>query len=179
SSPVGEGVPVDTATKWETAFSETPTPRTRRALLRISFVLGPGGGVLATLSTLTKCFLGGRVGSGRQYISWIHVDDLCAMFIRAIEDERFFGTFIASGPTPVTNADFMRSLRRAHRRPWSPPTPTWAVRVGSFFMRTEPVLALTGRRCAAKRFLAAGFAFRFRDLDDAFRDVIRASGTAV
>jgi uncharacterized protein (TIGR01777 family) len=172
STPIGRGVPVDTATQWEGAFRDRPTPRTRRVTLRMSFVLGRGGGVLGMLSMLTRCFLGGRVGGGRQYISWIHIDDLMRMFLHAIEDESLEGLFIASGPNPVTNADFMRSLRRAHHRPWSPPTPAWAVHVGSFFLRTEPVLALTGRRCVPRRFLDAGFQFQFPDLDAALADII-------
>ena len=176
STPPGTGVPVDTATKWEGAFdAAAPTPpQTRRVVLRMSFALGAGGGVLGTLSVLTRCFLGGRVGGGRQYISWIHIDDLMRMFLRAIEDDSLEGTFVASGPTPVTNAVFMRALRRAHRRPWSPPTPAWAVHVGAFLMRTEPVLALTGRRAMPRRFLDAGFEFRFTDVDAALRDIVTA-----
>jgi uncharacterized protein (TIGR01777 family) len=175
STPPGEGIPVNTATRWERAFDATPSPQTRRVLLRMSFVLGRTGGVLKMLATLTRCFLGGSVGSGGQYISWIHIDDLMRMFVRAIEDDSIAGVFAATGPTPVTNAQFMRSLRRALHRPWSPPTPAWAVHVGSFFLRTEPVLALTGRRVTPKRWHDAGFAFAFSDLDAAFADLLNGS----
>src|SRR4029079_18704322 len=102
--------------------------------------------------------------SGRQYISWIHIDDLIAMFIRAIEDDAMSGVYVASSPTPVTNATVMRARRRAHPRPWSPPAPAWAVHIGTFLLRTEPVLALTGRRATPRRFIDAGFHFRFPDL---------------
>jgi uncharacterized protein (TIGR01777 family) len=171
-TPPGEGIPVDTATRWERAFDATPSPQTRRVILRMSFVLGRTGGVLKMLAMLTRCFLGGSVGGGRQYISWIHIDDLMRMFVRAIEDESIAGVFVATGPTPVTNAQFMRSLRRALHRPWSPPTPAWAVHVGSFFLRTEPVLALTGRRVMPKRWLDGGFRFRFPKLDVALQDLL-------
>jgi uncharacterized protein (TIGR01777 family) len=140
--------------------------------LRISFVLGPGGGVLGTLSRLTRCFLGGAVGTGRQYISWIHIRDLNRIVRRAIEDESMRGLYNATGPHPVTNAQFMRALRRALHRPWSPPTPAWAVRLGCFFMRTEPVLALTGRRVKPKRLLEERFSFMYPTLPEALKGAV-------
>jgi uncharacterized protein (TIGR01777 family) len=173
SSPPGAGIPVDTANQWEAAFNAHPTPRTRRVHLRISFVLGPGGGVLGTLSRLTRCFLGGAVGAGRQYISWIHARDLNRIVLRAIENESMQGLYNATGPNPATNAQFMRALRSAHHRPWSPPTPAWAVRLGCFFMRTEPVLALTGRRVRPKRLLDEGFDFLYPALPAALPDAVR------
>jgi uncharacterized protein len=172
STPPGEGVPVETATKWERAFDESPTPGVRRVVLRMSFVLGRGGGALGTLSRLTRCFLGGAAGSGRQFISWIHIDDLVRLFIRAIEDDRMSGIYNATGPAPVTNAQFMGELRRALRRPWSPPVPAMMVRLGCFLMATEPVLALTGRRVAPKRLDEMGVEFRFRELREALEDLM-------
>lgn len=172
STPPGEGIPPRTATKWETAFAASPTPHTRRVVLRISFVLGPGGGVLRMLSMLTRCFLGGRVGSGRQFVSWIHQRDLDRVILRAIEDERMSGIYNVATPNPVTNAELMRALRRVHRCPWSPPVPTWAVRLGCFVLRTEPVLALTGRRAEVGRLLETGFCFESATLAAALEDVI-------
>jgi uncharacterized protein (TIGR01777 family) len=174
STPPGYGVPPLTALKWEHAFATHPTPDTRRVTLRISFVLGRGGGALSMLSMLTKCFLGGAVGTGRQYISWIHIDDLVALVVRAIEDETMSGIYNVASPNPVTNAEFMRALRRAHGRPWSPPTPAPFVRLGCFLMRTEPVLALTGRRVLPKRLADMGFAFHFPELAEALEDIIGA-----
>jgi len=167
STPPGEGVPPTTASKWERAFDAQPTPLTRRVVLRISFVLGPGGGVLRMLSNLTRCFIGGRVGSGKQYISWIHVDDLVRLIVGAIEDDTMRGTYNAATPNPVTNDEFMRTLRRVCRRPWSPPVPEWAVRFGCFVLRTEPVLALTGRRASVKRLEEAGFPFVYPHFEQA------------
>ncbi len=160
----GEGIPPQTATKWERAFAETATPGTRRVLLRISFVLGPGGGVLGMLSKMTRCFLGGAAGSGRQYISWIHMDDLVRIVMRAIEHEQMEGTYNIATEHPVTNAEFMRELRRAVHRPWSPAVPAWAVRLGCFLLRTEPVLALTGRRVRVDRLQKTGVEFRYPEL---------------
>ena len=146
SWPPGDGVGVATATKWKAPSPRTPRRRARaRVLLRISFVLGHGGGVLRMLATMTRCFLGGSVGSGRQYISWVHLDDLCRVVLHTIDHESMHGTYNVATPNPVTNAEFMRSPPGL---PWpvDPPAPAWAVHVGCFLLRTEPILALTGRR---------------------------------
>ena len=172
-TPPGEGIPPATAKKWEAAFNAAATPGVRRVLLRISFVLGTGGGALPVLAGLTRWFLGGAVGTGRQYISWIHLDDLMRLFLWAIENENAQGLYNTTAPDPVTNAQFMCELRRTLHRPWSPPTPAPLVRVGCFFMRTEPVLALTGRRCAPARLQREGFTFEHPTLPEALRDVLR------
>jgi uncharacterized protein (TIGR01777 family) len=173
STPPGYGVPPLTALKWEHAFATHPTPHTRRVTLRISFVLGRDGGALSMLSTLTRCFLGGAVGTGRQYISWIHADDLTNLVVRAIEDESVCGLYNVATPNPVTNGQFMRELRRAHGRPWCPPTPAPLVRLGCLLMHTEPVLALTGRRVQPRRLVEMGFALRFPELRGALDDILR------
>jgi len=172
NTPPGEGIPPQTAVKWEAAFDATPTPKTRRVLLRISFVLGHGG-VLAVLARLARWFLGGAVGSGKQYISWIYIDDLCRLIAWAIERPDVAGVYNATSPNPVTNAQFMRELRRTVGRPWSPRTPAWMVRVGSFFMRTEPVLALTGRRGSPAKLITQGFECEHTDLGETLRNLLR------
>jgi hypothetical protein len=171
-APAGEGFPVETCLLWEKAFDALPTPRTRRVLLRIGFALGRNGGALGTLAGLARWFLGGSAGSGTQYISWVHLHDLNRMFLWAIEREDIEGVFNATGPNPVTNADFMRELRSTLGRPWSPPAPAWAVRIGARLMGTEASLALTGRRCVPKRFLEQGFSFRHPRLKEALRDLL-------
>jgi hypothetical protein len=171
NTPPGEGEAAETCKLWESAFNTAFAPKTRRVLLRIGIVLGRDGGALSVLGKLTKWFLGGAAGSGRQYISWIHLVDLSRMFVEAIEREDLDGTFNAAAPNPVTNAEFTRELRRAFHRPWSPPAPVWAVRFGSWLMQTEPSLALTGCRCAPIRFLESGFKFRFTELPAALRDI--------
>ncbi len=170
-APFGSGPGVKTARKWERAFAESPTPRTRRVLLRISFVLGRDGGALATLEHITRAYLGGAVGSGRQFVSWIHEADMNRIFLRAIEDEAMSGVYVASSPEPARNAAFMSELRDALRRPWAPRTPAWMVRVGCWLMRTEPLLALTGRRGDPRRLEEAGFIFRFPTLRETLADL--------
>ena len=171
TSPAGTDALAGICKSWEAAFNSAPVLQTRRVLLRIGFVLGRDGGALPLLAGLTKWFLGGTVGSGGQFISWIHVSDLSRMFIEAIERDELAGTFNAVGPNPVTNRKFMRELRRALHRPWSPPAPEWAVKLGSRLVGTEPSLALTGCRVAPKRFFEAGFQFKFAELRPALKDI--------
>jgi uncharacterized protein (TIGR01777 family) len=171
NSPLGNDTLAGICQPWEAAFNSASAPKTRRVLLRIGFVLGCDGGALPILAGLTKWFLGGTAGSGKQFISWIYSGDLSRMFIEAIERDELAGTFNAVGPNPVTNREFMRELRRALRRPWSPPVPEWAVKLGSQLMGTEPSLALTGCRVAPKRFLETGFKFQFPELPGALNNL--------
>jgi hypothetical protein len=171
NTPSGQGEAAETCRLWENAFKTVPLASTRRALLRIGLVLARDGGALSVLGKLTKWFLGGAAGSGRQYVSWIHLADMNQILLESIERDDVVGVFNATGPNPVTNAKFMSELRRALHRPWCPPAPVWAVRLGSWWMQTEPSLALTGRRCAPKRFLQTGFKFQFPELRDALQDI--------
>jgi len=175
-TPSGEGFLVETCRLWEKAFNESPTPRTRRVLARIGFVLSDSGGALQKLAPLTRWGLGGRVGSGRQYIGWIHAADMTRILLAAIDRAEMAGVFNAAAPNPVTNAEFMRQLRGALHRPWSPPVPAWAVRAGAWLMGTEGRLALTGRPCVPKRLLDSGFKFQFQNLHDALKEIYPLTG---
>jgi uncharacterized protein (TIGR01777 family) len=169
-APSGRGTVVETCRLWENSFKTVPLSGTRRVLLRIGLVLARDAGALSVLGRLTRWFLGGAAGSGRQYMSWIHLADMNQMWLDAIEGDEVNGVFNATSPNPVTNAEFMRELRRALFRPWCPPAPVWAVRFGSRLMHTEPSLALTGRRCRPARFLRLGFKFQFPELRGALKD---------
>lgn len=159
--------------QWEAELAAVPAPATRKVCLRIGLVLGPGGGALGPLAKLARWFLGGTVGSGRQYLSWLHHEDMDELFRQAITRSDLVGPYNACSPNPVTNAEFMRELRGAVGRPWSPPAPAWAVRFGArFIMRTDADLALTGRRCVPARLQAAGFQFRHPELRETLRDVL-------
>ena len=170
-APHADGFSEEVCKRWEAEFEKVDSPGLRKVIMRIGIVLDADKGALPVLARLTRFFFGGRVGHGRQYISWIHVADLTRMFVEAIERSDLSGVFNATGPEPVTNAEFMRELRRALHRPWSPPVPAWATRIGALFMRTEPSLALTGRRCRPRRFLESGFHFEFPELRRALADL--------
>lgn len=164
-SPPGKGFGVEVCKRWEAALHDQDLDSIRRVVQRIGFVLAKDKGALRKLAPLTRLFLGGTVGHGRQYISWLHIEDLCRMFAMALDDDRMNGPYNATGTNPVTNAEFMAALRRALGRPWSPPAPAILVRLGAFILGTDPLLALTGRRCMPQRLLDHGFEFLITDLD--------------
>jgi uncharacterized protein (TIGR01777 family) len=159
--------------EWEKAFNAAKLPEQRGVILRISFVLGPHGGPFARLANLTRIGLGGTVGPGTQWMSWIHQHDLSQLMIAAIDDESFEGVYMVTAPEPVTNRDFMRDMRRAAGRPWSPPAPSIGVRLACrFLLNTDPELALLGRRCVPTRLQSEhGFAFQYPTIDVALQDL--------
>jgi uncharacterized protein (TIGR01777 family) len=171
--PNGDDTLAQLCWDWEQAFEAVNAPSLRRVVLRIGFVLGREGGALPVLARLTKFFLGGAAGSGRQFISWIHLADLVRMFASAVNNEALAGIYNAVAPEPVTNAVFMRELRHALHRPWSPPAPARAVKLGARLMGTEGSLALMSQRCSAKKILGTGFQFQFSELAPALGDLCR------
>lgn len=174
-APAGRGFPVEVCLRWERAFDSLELPATRKVLLRIGFVLGRDGGALPRLARLARLYLGGTVGEGHQYISWLHVRDFCRLVLWCVGREEATGLYNATGPCPVTNAEFMCELRCALRRPWSPRTPAWLVRLGAFLLRTEPALALEGRRCIPERLVEEHFKFLYTNLESALADLLTDS----
>ena len=176
-APPGDDFTAEVCKAWEQAFDEATLPTTRKCLLRIGIVLGSGGGALGPLRKLTSMFLGGTTGPGTQYVSWLHETDMNRLLLACIENETMRGTYNATAPNPATNREFMRGLRKALGRPWSPPAPSLAVKLGALFvMRTDPSLALTGRRCISRRLAEEGFEFEHTDLDAALHDVLTRWG---
>ena len=167
SSPIGEGFAPQVGTAWEEALREHAPVAVRPVVLRISFVLGRHGGPLPFLARLARMGLGGTIGTGQQYMSWIHEDDLYRIIERALSDQMMRGVYVATAPNPVTNREFMRLLRRAVHRRWSPPAPAPLVRLGAWLMGTDPELALLGRRCVPTRLLQEGFTFEHPELGEA------------
>jgi uncharacterized protein (TIGR01777 family) len=170
-TPPGNDFPAKVCRQWEGAFHALDLPATRKVVLRLGVVLGRDGGALPVLEKLTRWFLGGAVGSGRQFISWIHVADLIQMFVSVIERPELIGVFNATAPAAVNNREFMRELRHALHRPWSPPVPAPFVRAGAWLMGSEGALALLSSRCAPRRFLEHGFQFQFPTLREAFANL--------
>lgn len=176
-SAFGYGLAPAVGRAWEEAFRQTAPAHVRKVILRTSFVLGTGGGALPRLASLVRVGLGGTVGHGRQGISWIHLDDMNRLFARAIDDDRMSGSYIATAPNPVSNAVFMRELRRALNVPFGLPASSWMVRVAApLLLRTDPELALFGRYCVSRRLTEEGFKFQFPDLGPALRDLYASGG---
>jgi uncharacterized protein (TIGR01777 family) len=175
-SAFGHGLAPDVGRAWEDAYADSVPTGTRQVILRTSFVLGGTGGALQKLVTLARWGLGGRVGHGRQGFSWIHELDMNRVFSRAIDDPEMRGAYVATAPTPVTNSEFMRELRRALRVPFGIPTAAWQVRLAApLVLRTDPELALYGRRCLPKRLQEEGFRFEFPALPEALQDLFSRS----
>jgi uncharacterized protein len=171
-SALGYGLAPWVGRAWEEAASRAVLPGMRHVMLRTSFVLGREGGALRRLAMLARRGFGGAVGGGRQGVSWIHHQDMDRLFARAISDPRMQGVYVATAPSPVSNAEFMRELRRALRVPIGLPAAAWMVRLGApLFLRTDPELALYGRYCVSRRLREEGFPFRFPDLSPALRDL--------
>jgi uncharacterized protein (TIGR01777 family) len=157
---------------WEEACAQAVLPQMRCVILRTTFVLGRGGGALPRLARLVRWGLGGKVGHGRQGISWIHEQDMNRLIVRAISDHGMQGAYLATAPNPVSNADFMRELRRVLRVPFGLPAARWMVRLGApLIMRTDPELAIYGRYCIPRRLREEGFDFMFPDLASALQDL--------
>ena len=170
----GDGILAEVVKTCEAAFRGTDLKDTRKVVLRLGVVLGREGGALPLLARLTRCFMGGAAGSGKQYLSWIHTQDLNRIIVHTLANPNIEGTFNAVSPMPVTNAEFMRTLRRVLGKPWSPPVPGVLLRASAFALGFNSELILTGQRCAPRRLQEAGFRFEFGDLEQALRDLLGA-----
>ncbi|GAA4892695.1 hypothetical protein LX16_1971 [Stackebrandtia albiflava] len=159
------------ATAWEAAAGTTPARRL--ALLRTGVVLDRGSPAMRRLTGLVRWGLGGRVGSGQQWVSWIHIADFLRIVRRCLDDPQLSDVVHVTAPHPVRNVTLMSSLRTVLRRPPAPPTPAPLVRLGARFLRTDPALALTGRHCVPAKLMQAGFEFRHPMLLPALRDLLR------
>jgi uncharacterized protein (TIGR01777 family) len=163
---------IDVARAWEAAFNETPTPRTRKVALRSAMTFSPDrGGVFDVFLSLVRRGLGGTVGSGRQYVSWIHDADYIAATEFLIANS-LDGPVNLASPNPVPNRDFQRALRQAWGTRIGLPTTEWMVEIGTFLMRTESELVLKSRRVVPTRLLAAGFTFQHPTWPEAARDLV-------
>ncbi len=171
SAPHGTDELAQICQQWENALTAV-TAAARKVVLRLGVVLGPDGGFFPMISRLTRLFLGGHAGSGNQFVSWIHINDLTHMFLAAVENTEVTGTYNACAPHPVMNRDFMRELRGVLNRPWSPPVPALAVRIGSWLMGSEAKLALVSQRALPRHFLTQDFPFEFPMLKPALADLL-------
>ena len=151
---------------WESALPEIEG--CRRVFLRTGIVLDRGTPALNRLVTITKMFLGGSVASGRQWVSWIHIDDFIRALNFIVANTSMSGAVHITSPIPVRNKDLMATLRAVLRMPWSPPTPALVIRLGSrFIFKTDPLLALTGRRAIPSKLTSDGFEFTQPELHPA------------
>ena len=168
STPPGTDFLSELCVEWEREADQASVT-TRVALVRTGLVLHPDGGALGQMLLPFKLGAGGPMGSGTQYMPWIHLDDWVALAAWLIVTSGARGAFNGTAPTPVTNREFARSLGRALRRPAIVPMPAFALRIllGEFADSL-----LTGQRAVPARAEELGFTFRFGDLDTALADLL-------
>jgi uncharacterized protein (TIGR01777 family) len=164
---------IKVAKDWEDAFFSTPTPGTRQVALRSAITFSAdAGSVFDVLSRLVRLGLGGRNGSGRQMVSWIHEED----FVRAVEwliaEDGFSGVVNLAAPNPLPNREFMRGLRAAWGQRVGLPAAGWMIEVGTLLMRTESELVMKSRFAVPGRLLDGGFAFHYPDWPEAANDLV-------
>ncbi|MFE7718705.1 DUF1731 domain-containing protein [Nocardia rhizosphaerihabitans] len=176
TTPLPVGLPQMTgvAQPWEEAFD--PARADHWTILRTSIVLDPDAPALKRLAQLTKAGLGGRVGPGDQWFSWIHIEDWLAIVRTTLGLDPDLtlpdGILVAATEFPVRNTELMATLRRLLHRPPSPPTPTAMLKVGAVALRTDAALGLTGRHATSEVLHKAGFTFRYPTVDEALNDLL-------
>jgi NAD dependent epimerase/dehydratase family enzyme len=144
-------------------------PGVRVATLRTGLVLGEGGGALARLLPSFRAFVGGPPGTGKQWVSWIHMEDLLSLYVLALENRAVSGPLNATAPNPVTMRAFAKALGRALHRPSFMPVPAAALRLALGEMSS---VVLEGQRVVPKAALGLGFTFQFSEILPALRDVV-------
>jgi uncharacterized protein len=165
----GEDFLAKVCREWEAEAQAAGKLGIRVACVRIGIVLGKGGGALEKMVPPFRMFVGGKLGSGRQWMSWVHLDDVVGVLMHAI-DHPLSGAFNATAPNPATNAEFTRELASALGRPAIFPVPEFALKAAYGEMAG---MLLVSQRVAPKATEQSGYQFQFRELPAALRDVLR------
>lgn len=170
------GFLADLGNAWEAAALLAEPSGIRVAFVRTAFVLAAEAPLFTLLRLPFRLFVGGRLGSGRQWFSWVHIDDVVGIYRLAIEDERVRGPINAASPEPVRQGDFARVLGKAMRRPTWFPVPAFLLRL---VLREQATLIVDSRRVAPAGAIALGYRFRFATLEAALDDIVgtKASST--
>jgi len=160
-----------TCVKWESAAKQFETLNIKTTILRTGLVLNQKGGALSKMIIPIKLGLASALGSGDQYLPWIHIDDLCEIYIKAIEDVSMKGVFNAVAPDFQTNKSFTQTLAKVLNKPcWLPNTPSIFLK---FILGEMSVLLLEGSRVSSDKILKKEFIFKFSKLEDALRDLLK------
>lgn len=153
---------------WEKEAREVEKAGVRSAQVRVGVVLDKEGGALAKLLTPFKLFVGGPVGSGRQYMAWIHHEDMCGLFLFALDTPSCTGPLNGTAPAPVTNKEFSRALGKALGRPSFMWTPGFALRAA---LGEAAEIVVNGQRVVPKKALALGYAFKYPTVESALAQI--------
>lgn len=168
-SPVGSDFLAQVCQKWEGALFEAPLQETRKVALRFGIVLGRGGGALEKMIPPFLSGVGATLGSGKQWVSWIHLDDLIEVILQSLNDPRYFGAVNTCAPQSVTQKEFTHTLGQVLNQ-WSflkAPSPVLRMVIGPFAQTL-----LSSQRVTPKKLMALGFVFKHAELKPALTDIL-------
>jgi uncharacterized protein (TIGR01777 family) len=170
SAESGEGYDAEVVREWESAAHEAEGVGVRLVIVRTGHVLDAGGGLLGELLPPFKLGLGGPLAGGRQYMSWVHIDDEVGILLWALDNEKVSGTINSTAPNPVTNREFSKAIGRALGRPASVPVPGFVLdlKFGGEFGR----VLRGGQRVMPRRALDLGYKFRYPEIDGALQNLL-------
>ena len=170
SAASGEGYDAEVVREWEAAAGEAEGVGVRLVIVRTGHVLDPRGGLLGELLTPFKLGVGGPIAGGRQYMSWIHIDDEVGILLWALDNEKVSGTINSTAPNPVTNRELSHAIGRALGRPASVPVPGFVLdlKFGGEFGR----VLRGGQRVMPRRALDLGYQFRYPEIDGALKNLL-------
>ena len=171
---IGEGFSVEVCKQWENCFWEQDLQKTRKVLMRIGIILGRKGGAFPYYYNLAKTGLGGKHGSGKQMISWLHEEDFAKMVAYFITNSGTEGVYNCTAPDPVSNAEFLKELRKQLKMPVGIPSPAWLLEMGALLMQTETELMLKSRWVVSARLLKEGFDFNHPGIEGAIRTLTKS-----
>jgi hypothetical protein len=167
-APLGSDFLADVSQEWEAATAEVEKMGVRRVIIRTGIVLSTKGGVLPLMALPFRLFAGGPIGSGKQQIPWIHIDDQIGAIRFLMENAAARGAYNLSAPNPLSNAEFGKAIGRALGRPSFFPTPGIAFKLA---FGELAMLLLEGQRAVPRRLQEAGYAFQYADADAALKDL--------
>jgi uncharacterized protein len=168
--PPGNDFMGETCRKWEKSAGRFKELRIRTVILRNGAVLSPEGGALPKMNIPVKLGVAAPIGTGKQYFPWIHIDDVCDIYIKAIEDEKMKGVYNAVAPEHTTNRHFMQTLARVQEKPyWAPNAPSVGVKLALGEMAQ---VILEGSRVSSDKIKSAGYSFRFPELEGALAHLV-------
>ena len=172
-SPAGDDLLARVCVEWEAAAHGAAGHGVRTVIVRVGVVLDREGGALKQMMLPFKMFVGGPVGAGKQWVSWIHHDDLVGLILLALDKPDTAGIMNGTAPNPVTNKGLAKALGRAMHRPSFMPTPKFALRL---MLGQVAGLVTTGQRVLPRRALQWGYAFKFPDIDSALQNLFAEAG---
>lgn len=170
NAPAGTGFLSELCVDWENATLKAEELGIRRVILRVGVVLAKGEGALGKMLPFFKLGVGSATGSGKQYMSWIHLQDLADMYIHAIDNEQVSGSYNACSPNPVTNYEYSKTLAKTIHRPFFfPNVPKFALDL--LFGEMSSML-LNSQRLSAQKIIQTGFHFKFTEIKSALKDLL-------